>query len=62
MTLVKIKLWGIYCILKNTNSDCLLLNTTTQGVIEKNFLGGGSTKKCDHNCDQTIIKSSWGSV
>ena len=21
-----------------------------------------STKKCDHNCDQALIKSSWGSV
>ena len=24
--------------------------------------GGGSTKKCDHNCDQAFIKSNWGSV
>ena len=21
-----------------------------------------STKKCNHNCDQALIKSSWGSV
>ena len=21
-----------------------------------------STKKCDHSCDQALIKSSWGSV
>ena len=33
-----------------------------QGVIQK-FLGGsGSTKKCGHDCDQALIKSSWGSV
>ena len=26
------------------------------------FLGdGGSMKKCDHDCDQSLIKSSWGS-
>ena len=24
--------------------------------------GGGSTKKSDHDWDQAIIKSSWGSV
>ena len=28
----------------------------------ENFLGGGSTKECDHDCDQALIKSSWGSV
>ena len=33
-----------------------------QGEIQKKFLGGGSTKKCDHNCDQALMKSSWGSV
>ena len=29
------------------------------------FLGGdgsGITRKCDHDCDQALIKSSWGSV
>ena len=28
------------------------------------FLGGGSssTKKCDHGCDQVLIKSSWRCV
>ena len=26
------------------------------------FLGGSSTMKCDHDCDQALIKSSWGSV
>ena len=26
------------------------------------FLGGGSTKKCDQDCDQALIKSSWVSV
>ena len=31
-------------------------------VITEDFLGGGSTKKCNHNCDQALIKSSWGSV
>ena len=33
-----------------------------QGVIQKFFLGGGSMKKCDHDCDQALIKGSWGSV
>ena len=33
-----------------------------QGVIGKNFLGGGTTKKCDHNCNQALTKSSWGSL
>ena len=26
------------------------------------FLSSGSTKKCDHDCDQALIKSSRGSV
>ena len=36
---------------------------TNQGVIQK-FLGGGnsSTKNCDHECDEALIKNSWGSV
>ena len=34
---------------------------SNQEVIEKFFLGGGSTKKCDHDCDQALIKSSWRS-
>ena len=28
---------------------------THQGVIQKKFLGGGSTKKCDHICGQLGI-------
>ena len=32
------------------------------GVIKKFFLGGGSMKKCGHDCDQALIKSSWRSV
>ena len=28
-----------------------------QGVIQKIFLGGVSTKKCRHDCDQALIKS-----
>ena len=34
----------------------------SQGVIQKIFLGGSSTKKYDHDCDQALIKSSWGYV
>ena len=30
-----------------------------QGVIQKNFLGGSSTKKCDYDCDWALIKSRW---
>ena len=26
----------------------------------ENFLGGGSTKECDHDCDQALIKSYIG--
>ena len=33
-----------------------------QGVIQNIFLGGSSMKKCDHDCDQALTKSSWGSV
>ena len=33
-----------------------------QGVIQKFLAGGSSTKKCDHDCDQALTKSSWGSV
>ena len=33
-----------------------------QGVIQNFFFGGASTKKCDHDCDHALIKSSWGSV
>ena len=32
-------------------------DTYFQGVIQKTFLGGGST-----NCDQAVIKKSWGSA
>ena len=32
------------------------------GVTQNIFLGGSSTKKCDHDCNQALIKSSWGSV
>ena len=32
------------------------------GVMQGFFGGGGSTKKCNHDCDQSLIKSSWGSV
>ena len=31
-----------------------------QGIIQKFFLGSVS-KKCDHDCDQALIKSNWGS-
>ena len=31
-------------------------------VIQKNFLGGSSMKKCDLDCDQALIKSSWRPV
>ena len=34
----------------------------SQGVIQNFYLGGGSTNKCDHGCDQAFTKSSWGSV
>ena len=34
----------------------------SQGVIQKFFLGGGGTRKCDNHCDQALIESSWGSV
>ena len=27
--------------------------------MQKSVLGGGSTKKIDHKCDQAPIKSSW---
>ena len=50
------QLWRIYCILKNTNSHYLVLNATTQGVIQKKFLGSVVQR-----IDQAIIKSSWGS-
>ena len=34
-----------------------------QGVIQKNFgVAVGSTKKCYHDCDQALRKSSWRSV
>ena len=36
-------------------------NVYIQGVIQI-FLGGNITKKCDHDCDQALIKSNWGSV
>ena len=29
-----------------------------QGVIQKTFLGDVSMKKCAHDCDQALIKSS----
>ena len=40
---------------------------TNQGVIQKFFLGGvgwgdSSMKNCDHECDEALIKNSWGSV
>ena len=38
------------------------LSWAWQWVIQKIVLGGGSTNKCDHDCDQAVIKSSWGSV
>ena len=39
----------------------------TGGNIENFFLvagggGSGSTKHCDHDSDQGLIKTSWGSV
>ena len=32
-----------------------------QGVMKK-FFGSGSTMTCSRNCDQALIRSSWGSV
>ena len=26
------------------------------------FGGGGNTNKCNHDCDQALIKSGWGSA
>ena len=31
---------------------------TNLEVRQKIFSGGGDTKKCDHDCDQALIKSS----
>ena len=32
-----------------------------QEVIQKLWGDGGSMNKCDHDCYQLLIKSSWGS-
>ena len=31
-----------------------------QRIIQKNFLGGCTTKNCDHVCDQAFIKKHLG--
>ena len=36
-------------------------NKPTGGNTEF-FWGGSSRKKCNHECDQSLIKSNWGSV
>ena len=51
-----------YCIAVGCSNNSFKKNREKQGVIQKIFLGGGSTKKCDHDCVQPLIKSSWGSV
>ena len=48
--------------LVETLEKLLRIFTAMQGVIQKIFLGGGSMKKCDHDCDQALMKSSWESV
>ena len=53
---------GVRQVVVLYSNDCMeicLGGLSIQGVI---FLGGGSTKKCDHDCDQALIKSSWGSL
>ena len=32
-----------------------------QGIIQQIFLGGGSKMRCDHDFDEVLVKSSWGS-
>ena len=44
----------LYTILFMTGLEERIL----EKAIQKIFLGGGSTKKCDHDCDQALIKSS----
>ena len=40
----------------------VITGVNSQGVIQKSFLGGGSTKKCNQDCDQALTKSTWGSA
>ena len=42
----------------NMQQNYTYIRLRSQEAIQKNFLGGGSKKKCDQNCDQTLIKSS----
>ena len=30
----------------------------TQGVMQKNFLGGSSMETCGHDCDQVLIEAA----
>ena len=41
---------------------CLAYTKVSGGNTDFFGGGGGSTKKCDHDCDQALIKSSWESV
>ena len=40
----------------------LITVMSVHGVTQNFFLSGSSTKKCNHDCDQALIKSSWLSV
>ena len=56
---------------KKNDSDCnfsifslvriciLIFHSIYQGLIQKIFLGGGSMKKFNHNCDQVHTKHIW---
>ena len=52
----------VYIYLKYYIYIIYILERGGGGLIQNFFLDGSSMKKCDHTCDQALIKNIWGSV
>ena len=59
-TYYSIPIYGPHQKLYEDYKTNVITRVNSQGVIQKSFLGDGSTKKCNQVCDQALIKSTWG--